>query len=74
MSDLFRPNYEVWIGYHAILQLKGGTSETEEIETETLDKLHESDRVRVAQMQVKQAARTAELQQRVMRASVASEG
>jgi len=74
LSDLFRTNYEVWIGYHAILQLQGGTNETEEIETETLDQLLERDRIRVAQMQVKQAVRTAELQQRLMRASVASEG
>jgi hypothetical protein len=66
LSDLFRTNYEVWIGYHAILQDKG-RAEQAGVETEMLEKLLESDRSRVAQMQVRQAMRTAELLRDMMK-------
>lgn len=67
LSELFRTNYEIWIGYHAILQEKGRNDESEEVDAETLDKLLEKDRVRVAQMQVKQAGQTAILQNKALR-------
>jgi hypothetical protein len=68
LSELFRTNYEVWIGYHAILQEKGRNSGVEDVEMTTLEGLLETDRVRVAQMQVKQAMQTASLQHEAMRA------
>jgi hypothetical protein len=74
LLELFRTNYEVWIGYHAILQERGRNDEGEGIDPEALDKLLENDRVRVAQMQVKQAARTAELQHKAMRLLASGEG
>jgi hypothetical protein len=67
MADLFRTNYEIWIGYHAILQENTRNMAKAEIADEILDRLLEVDRIRVAQMQVKQAMRTAELTQRAMR-------
>jgi hypothetical protein len=66
LADLFRSNYEVWIGYHAILQYNSQASAKEDLEQEVLERVLESDRTRVAQMQVKQALRTAELMQQVM--------
>jgi hypothetical protein len=66
MADIFRSNYEVWIGYHAILQQNALTTSKEELEQEVMDRVLESDRTRVAQMQVRQALRTAELMQKVM--------
>lgn len=71
LSELFRTNYEVWIGYHAILQEQGRTDQTD-VESDVLERLLESDRVRVAQMQVRQATRTAELTQQAMRAQTAA--
>jgi hypothetical protein len=65
MAELFRTNYEVWIGYHAILQ--ESASATPEVDPEMLDRILEEDRARVAQMQVKQALQMAELMRRAMR-------
>jgi hypothetical protein len=73
LSELFRTNYEVWIGYHAILQEKGRNNGIEGLEMETLEDLLETDRVRVAQMQVKQALQTANLQYQAMRSKAAVE-
>jgi hypothetical protein len=73
LSELFRTNYEVWIGYHAILQEKGRNDGIEGLEMETLEGLLETDRVRVAQMQVKQALQTANLQHQAMRSKAAVE-
>jgi hypothetical protein len=70
LSELFRTNYEVWIGYHAILQENSKTSGKLDIAEETIAQLLEEDRVRVAQMQVKQALYTAELAHRSSRESV----
>jgi hypothetical protein len=67
LSELFRTNYEIWIGYHAILQENSRIGEKEEIEGEVLERLLEADRVRVAKMQIKQALYTAELMQKVIR-------
>jgi len=73
LSELFRTNYEVWIGYHAILQ-ENGRPNGFGVEGDILERLLELDRMRVAQMQVRQATRTAELMQQAMRAQAASAG
>ena len=73
LSELFRSNYEVWIGYHAILQENSQTVQVDGISDEILERLMEADRVRVARMQIKQAMQMAELMQRVMRGQAASE-
>jgi hypothetical protein len=67
LSELFRTNYEVWIGYHAILQ-EQGRYDPQGIDSDVVERLLESDRARVAQMQVRQATRTAELMHQLMRA------
>jgi hypothetical protein len=67
LSELFRTNYEIWIGYHAILQVNSRIGEKEDVADDVLERLLEADRVRVARMQVKQAVHTAELMQKVMR-------
>lgn len=62
MYNLFKTNYEVWIGYHAILQFKGQTNnQTSSLDEEALEKERENERSRVAQVEVKQAIKTAEL-------------
>jgi hypothetical protein len=65
MPTLFRNNYEIWIGYHAILQ-ENARSEMPLIHDDQLDEILENDRIRVAKMQVKQARSTAELMQKAM--------
>ncbi len=65
-AQLFRDNYEIWIAYHAILQ-ENGRSSAPPIDDEVLEQMLEDDRVRVAQMQVKQAIRFAELTRKLMR-------
>jgi hypothetical protein len=66
LPALFRDNYEVWIGYHAILQENSRSSIRLSVADEELERLLEEDRERVARMQVKQARSTAELMNRVM--------
>jgi hypothetical protein len=73
MVELFNTNYTIWIGYHAILQERGRNKEADEIDSDVLERLLEDDRVRVAQMQAKQAAKTAELQHKALRAASAGE-
>jgi len=68
LADFFKTNYEIWIGYHAILQENSRNTPGAEIEVEVLDKLLEMDRVRVAQMQVRQALNSAELMEKVLQA------
>jgi hypothetical protein len=65
MPTLFRNNYEIWIGYHAILQ-ENARSDMPAIRDEELDAILENDRIRVAKMQVKQALSTAELMQKAI--------
>ncbi len=72
MSVSFRTNYEVWIGYHAILQ-ENGRADQRDLDPDVLEKLLETDRTRVAQMQVRQALRTAELMSQIMKAKSAVE-
>jgi hypothetical protein len=66
MPSLFRTNYEIWIGYHAILQENARGDMKAEIEDDKLDDILENDRTRVAKMQVKQARSTAELMHKAM--------
>ncbi len=61
MPELFRVNYEVWIGYHAIIQENSRGDAPAELDDEIVDRMLEADRNRVALMQVKQAKSTADL-------------
>jgi len=61
LSEFFRTNYEIWIGYHAILQVNSKIEAREDVDEDVLERLLEDDRIRVARMQVKQAYKTAEL-------------
>lgn len=65
-AKLFRENYEVWIAYHAILQDNARGVQTG-VDEEVMDQILEDDRTRVAQLQVKQAVRFAELTRKLMR-------
>jgi hypothetical protein len=67
LPAMFRANYEVWIGYHAILQAHGRSLTRQRISDDDLSMILEEDRTRVAKMQVKQARATAELMQRALR-------
>lgn len=57
---LFTTNYEIWIGYHAILQYQQGTT-TDGEDDEMLERLQDSERQTVARVQVRQALRVSEL-------------
>lgn len=61
LLNLFETNYKIWIGYHAILQ----HNENHNTDDDAQDKLFEEERVRVAQIQVKQAIKSAELLNRI---------
>jgi hypothetical protein len=65
LYNLFKTNYEIWIGYHAILQEKANLQMYDGLAEDALENLLESERARVAHMEVKQAARTAELMHRM---------
>ncbi|MCI0556936.1 MAG: hypothetical protein MN733_00450 [Nitrososphaera sp.] len=67
LFDLFKTNYEIWIGYHAILQTKSDSHTPSGMEEDAYEAQMELERARVAQMQVKQALRTAELMRRLTR-------
>jgi hypothetical protein len=66
LSSLFRTNYEIWVGYHAILQENAHAEMLAVVEDERLDSILEQDRARVAKMQAKQARLTAELMYKAM--------
>lgn len=61
LMDFFRTNYEIWIGYHAILQESSRIGTSAQIEEAALERLFEEDRTRVARVEVKEAMRLAEL-------------
>jgi hypothetical protein len=65
LLSLFETNYKIWIGYHAILQQNENQSSSSGLDEDTQDKLFEEERARVAQIQVKQAMKTAELLHRL---------
>jgi len=57
----FEANYEIWIGYHAILQSQQQIPESSGLEEEVVDEIQERERQTVARVQARQALRTAEL-------------
>ncbi|MEO8650512.1 MAG: hypothetical protein ABI539_15220, partial [Acidobacteriota bacterium] len=59
LAGLFDENYQVWIGYHAILQLPAD-QQADESETEAM----EQERCRVAQVQLRVAEEMSELQRK----------
>lgn len=60
LAELFDENYQVWIGYHAILQLPAD-QQADESGLEAM----EAERCRVAQIQLRVAEQLSELQRRV---------
>jgi hypothetical protein len=66
LLDLFTSQYEVWIGYHAILQDNRRPMAPEGVEPDSLEKLLDAERAVVARMQVKQAMQVAELMCKVV--------
>jgi len=65
LLSLFETNYKIWIGYHAILQQNENHGSPSGADEDAYEKLFEDERVRVAQIQVKQAMKTAELMHRL---------
>jgi hypothetical protein len=63
LANFFDLNYKVWIGYHAILQLNSHQSDTTQSDDyeNRMERERENERSLVAQMQVKQALKSAEL-------------
>lgn len=72
-AQFFENGYQVWIGYHAILQESAKKEKSHDLDLEKLDALLDDDRIRVAQMQVKQALQTAKLREELLKAKVNSE-
>jgi hypothetical protein len=64
LAELFEENYQIWIGYHAILQLPDEQRLAEEGGAAL-----EAERCRVAQVQVRTAEEMAEMQRKLARAS-----
>jgi hypothetical protein len=64
LASSFAQNYEIWIGYHAIMQWQQRSTipDLARLDEEQLDRLQEHERAVVASMQVKQALKMAELQ------------
>ena len=72
LCDLFIRNYEVWIGYHAILQHQAESrAKADGLDDVQLEELNASERDRVARMQVNQARRMAELQKKLLKGGAA---
>lgn len=67
-AQFFDNSYQVWIGYHAILQESAKKDQSREVNIDDLDAVWEEDRIRVAQMQVKQALQTARLREELLKA------
>jgi hypothetical protein len=70
MLSFFTNNYKIWIGYHAIIQdqqRSGGRLPLIDIAEDQLEFLREDERALVAEMQVKQAFRVAELQNQALK-------
>jgi len=66
LANLFRQNYEIWIGYHAILQhqslKENGFSQYLNSDNSDAEKQQDIERAIVAEMQVKQAYYNADIQ------------
>ena len=74
LAERFKFNYEIWIGYHAILQSQeiADSELGNEIDLEKLEKLQEKERAVVAAVQAKQAIKTSELQRKLISESSTS--
>jgi len=68
LAELFEQNYQIWVGYHAILQLP----EQEKAENGEQAML-EGERCRVAKLQIQLAEKLAELQRRVAQTTEAGD-
>ena len=74
LAVLYVKNYEVWIAYHAILQEMDNEVKTSpNLEDEEAENILELERKRVATMQVKQAAKNAEIQESLLKMKASSE-
>ena len=73
VSQLFDNGYQVWIGYHAILQESSKKDQSVDLDTDRLEAVLDDDRIRVAQMQVKQAMQTAFLREELLKVQAQSE-
>lgn len=71
-AQFFDNAYQIWIGYHAILQENGRKDNSADLDPDKLEAVLEEDRTRVATMQVKQAVQTAKLREELLKAQVVS--
>jgi hypothetical protein len=58
---IFETSYEIWIGYHAILQHESAIQESSGVTEVLLEQIQEAERQTVGRVQVRQAWRIAEL-------------
>jgi hypothetical protein len=58
---IFESSYEIWIGYHAILQHQSTIHDSIDATEDTLEHIQEAERQTVGRVQVRQALRLAEL-------------
>lgn len=72
-AQFFESSYQVWIGYHAILQESAKKDQGIDLDVEKLELVLNEDRIRVAHMQVKQALQTARLREELLRAQAVTE-
>jgi hypothetical protein len=75
LATLFTQNYEIWIGYHAIIQEQQRPKVSRrlfDVLDEQLEKLQEHERAVVAEMQAKQAMKMAELQNQALKQKTSS--
>lgn len=72
-AQFFDNGYQVWIGYHAILQESAKKDQSIDLDSEKLEIVLDEDRIRVAQMQVKQALQTARLREELVKAQADNE-
>lgn len=72
LGALFRTQYKVWIGYHALLQDTDSADELSSVDEqnkEFVERTLQEETVRVAKMQVKQATQVVELRRAMMKAA-----
>ena len=67
LAELFRVQYKVWIGYHALLQEADSVDERAGTDEEFVERVLEEETLRVAKMQAKQAAQFVELKRMAMK-------
>ena len=68
LAELFRVQYKVWVGYHALLQEADSADERAEAADDLVERTLEEETKRVATMQAKQAAQFVELKKAAMKA------